>query len=126
MNPELAIYQRQVTSVLESKIKEQRIIRFFPNTDLRCGHDGLAKIAKEQKVSVTKLEKGEYVLFVNKSLTAAKLFVPGNIIAYLRMPGNQKIDPRTIALIPKFFNGSKISYDDALSEVLKKEFKLDV
>lgn len=124
MNPEVSIYKRQVAEVMAKGKACQRVVRFFPETDLRNGHEGLGQIAKKQNVKVSTLGKGEYVLFTNKRLTGCKLFAPGNIVAYLKMPDNTRIDPRTIALIPRFFDGSKINYDAALTEVLKKEFKI--
>jgi hypothetical protein len=100
----------------------QKILRYFPETDMRNGHDGLTKIAQKQGIRVDQLGLGEFVLFVNRNLNHAKLFTPGNVIAHLRMPNRHKIDPRTISLIPKFFNGTKINYTGALKEVLYKEF----
>ncbi len=51
------------------------------------------------------------------------MYTRGGIIAHLKMPAGQRINPKTIAEIPRFFNGSKINYDAALREVMHKEFK---
>lgn len=97
----------------------QRIIRYFPDTDLRSGHDGLAKIAREKKIDVRSLGAGEYLVFTNSAKNKVKVFTGGNVIAYLK--SKTKIDMRTIALIPKYFNGGEIRYDQALEKVLRKD-----
>lgn len=99
-----------------------KIIRFFPEVDMRNGHDGLRKLARKEGVNVDALGAGEYVIFLNRSKRMVKMFASGNIIAFLKMADNKKLDPRTIALIPRYFNGSKINYDAALEAVLNKEF----
>lgn len=104
----------------------QRIVRFFPDVDMRNGHDGLTELARSHKINVSDLVNGEYCLFLNRKLTHVKLFAPGNVIAHLKLPDNKKIDPSTIALIPRFFDGSKINYDKALSEAIRKKFKTDL
>ncbi len=123
LNAERTRYRKRLES-LTSLNRTAKILRFFPETDMRNSHPGLTKLAKEHGVKVDNLGSGEFVLFVNSKLTHAKLFAPGNVIAHLRMPGNSRIDPRTISLIPKFFNGSQINYDKAIKEVLYKQFKI--
>lgn len=100
-----------------------KIIRYFPDIHLGNGHDGLAHIALKNKVDVRKLYPGEFVIFVNKTQTGLKLFSQGNMVCYLKMPGSQRINPRVISLIPRFFNGSQINYSGALAEVINREFK---
>ena len=121
MKPAKALYEKRISEILMTKKVEQRIIRFFPNTDMRNGHPGLRQIALKQQIDVSKLSAGEYVLFMNSRRTAVKMFVPGNVIAHLKMPNDSRIDPRVIAHIPRFFNGKKIDYDQALEEMLRVE-----
>lgn len=97
------------------------IIRYFPESDLRKGHIGLAIIAKREGVDVKSLGHGEYLIFANRAQNRVKLYAGGNVIAYLKLDKG-RIDPRTISLIPRYFTGHKIRYDDALREVLGKEF----
>lgn len=97
-----------------------RALQLFLNSDLRCGHEGLAAIAKRQEIDVEKLERGEFVIFINALKNRVKLFTANNVIAYLQLKTGS-IDLRTIALIPQSFNASgKIDYDSALKEVIEK------
>jgi len=122
-NPEVIRFNRRLDKVEETKKPTpNRIIRYFPNTHMGNAHHGLAEIAAQHKININKLNPGEFVIFVNNDQTALKMFGPGNIIAHLRMPGSEKINPRVISMIPKFFNGTQIEYDKALREVIQKEF----
>lgn len=98
----------------------QKIIRFFPDTDLRCGHDGLSEIAKEHKINVQSLGAGEFVVFTNRKKTAVKLYAANYTVVHQRMVGGAKIDMRVISLIPKYFNGTKINIDGAVKEIITK------
>lgn len=98
-----------------------RVVQVFLGTDLRCTHLGLALIAKQHKINVEKLEPGEYVLFLNNDKNKLKLYAANHIVAYLRLPDNQKLDMKTIQLIPRAFQGSgRIDYDKALKQVLEE------
>lgn len=102
---------------------ENRLIRIVFNTDLRCGHDGLAAIAKGLRVNVNTLEIGEFVVFVNRKKCALKLYAAGNTVAHFKMPGTRQMNMSVIGLIPRFFNGKELKYDDALAEVIKKQIR---
>lgn len=101
-----------------------KLLQVFLNADLRCSHDGLTSLAKKEKVDVSQLTPGEYVIFINSGKNRIKLFAANNVLAYLRLPQG-KIDMRTISLIPRAFEASrKINYDEKLREVLTKELRL--
>ena len=100
-----------------------RLIRYFPNADLRNGHFGLAKMAKANNIDVTELES-EFVIFTNRSRTGLKMFAPGNIVAYLKTVSGQKIDLNLIRGLPKYFNGTEIKYNDALKKKIERDLKL--
>ena len=122
-NPEVQSWQRKFDVVTNNKFSApNRVVRYFPDTHLGNGHEGLAEIARKHDVNVNRLDFGEFVIFVNKKQTALKLFAPGNIVAYLKMPGSARLNPKVIAMIPRFFNGTEIDYTRALKEVIKKEF----
>lgn len=114
------------SSRLESLVTHQklsnRIVRYFSDTHLGNGHDGLRKLAKDSNVDLMSLRHGEFVVFVNKKKNALKLFASGYVIAHLKLPNGERINPRTIALLPKFFNGTEINYSNALKEVIKQEY----
>lgn len=105
--------------------KSARIVYFAPDTNLRCGHDGLSEIAKKSKhkIFVEALLPGEYLIFTNKAQNALKLYACGNVIAHLKMPAGQKLNMEAIQFIPCFFNGEKIDYKGALAEAMKKQFE---
>lgn len=119
---ELVAYQKQILHIATQKPKAQRVVRYFPDTHLGNSHHGLREIAAKVGIRVEKLQLGEYAIFVNKRQTALKLFAPGNVVAYLKMPGDCRLDPRVIAMVPKFFNGTEIKYDAAIRELIQKQF----
>jgi hypothetical protein len=100
-----------------------KIVRVFFESHLGNGHDGLAKLAKTKNVNVRNLNNGEYVIFINKRLNALKMYTSGFTIAHLRLP-NGKLDLNTIAMIPSFFNGSEIKYDEAVKKSLLTKLKI--
>jgi hypothetical protein len=99
-----------------------KIIRYFPDTNLRAGHKGLAEIAKKHKINVKELAAGEYCIFTNKARNAIKMYASGNTIAHHKDPNNRRINPLVIKYLPLFFNGKKIDYDKALDFAIRKEF----
>lgn len=104
------------------KAKKQVIIRYFSGVHLGLGHPGLTKLASKHGLKVNELGDGEYVLFANTRMTGIKLFAQNNCIAYYKSPSG-RIDPRVIALIPRFFNGTRIDLDGALREVILKDIE---
>lgn len=99
-----------------------RALQIFLNADLRNGHEGLEILAKKEKIKISTLMPGEYVIFINSSKDKIKLYAAHNVIAYLKLPRG-KIDLRTISLIPQAFNASgRIDYDELLKEVIEREF----
>lgn len=101
-----------------------RLLQVFLNVDLRCAHDGLAKVAKDNKIKIEDLEPGEFVVFVNSHKNRLKLFTANGVLAYLKLKTG-KIDLRTIALIPQAFKGSgRIDYDKALKDMIDEHLKV--
>lgn len=101
---------------IAKKTNSTKIIRFLQNTDLRCMHEGLAKVAKDEGVDVTDLNPGEFVVFANSRMTGIKVYAPGNVIAYLKSPDNHRIEIRAIQYLPRFFNGTEFNYSGALKK----------
>jgi len=93
-----------------------RIIRFFPGSDLRKGHIGLAKLARRKGIDPQNLKLGEYLIFMNNRKDKIKLFASNNIIAYLRLPQGEYISLDTIREIPNYFNGKSINYKGAIAK----------
>ena len=101
-----------------------RVLQVFLNADLRNGHEGLAELAKERGIDVTKLLPGQYVVFVNAGKDKLKLYAAANVLAYLKLTGGQKFDLRVIAHIPKAFNGSgKLDYDKSLKDAVEEALR---
>lgn len=99
-----------------------RLVRYFPESDLRMGYEGLKKLAKKEGLDLQNLGAGEFAAFVNRDRTKVKLCTGADVLAYMRMPRGAKLDPRTIQLLPRFFNGQKINYDAAIRTVLRESF----
>ena len=112
----------RVLSVKEPKKIESpvgRVLQCFLNADLRCGHEGLAILAKQNGIDITELKPGQYVLFINSHKDKLKLYACNNVVAYLKLPSGQRLNMATIQLIPKAFRGTgTIDYDKALKEVI--------
>jgi hypothetical protein len=94
-----------------------RIIEVFFETNMRNGHDGLARILKR------KLSKGEYAVFINRNWTALKMLTSEDTLLHLRRPSNKPINPKTIPYLPACVNGSRLQYDRALRVVIEKEYQ---
>lgn len=94
-----------------------RLVRYVPDADLRQGYDGMNK-----KVPLMNLGKGEFVAFVNRKRDKVKLCTGQDMVAYLRLPTGQRIDPRVIKYLPEFFNGQHLDYDKAVEKTLRKSF----
>jgi len=98
-----------------------RLVRYFPDTDMRLGYDGLANIARKQSLDLENLPKGHFVAFVNTQLNKIKLCTQNDVVAYLRLKKG-RIDPRVIARLPEYFNGGAIEYDRAVRATLLETF----
>jgi hypothetical protein len=102
-----------------------KIIHIFFETSMSNGHKGLASIAAKH-LAKTRFQEG-FVVFINKKWTALKAFTVDSeglgLVAHLKRPDNLPINPETIKLIPKYFNGSNFNYEGALREVILKKFK---
>lgn len=100
---------------------QNTLIRVVFNTNMQNGHAGLTKIASKVGVRIDQLGLGEFVVFINTRKTMLKLFAPGNTIAHFKTPDGHQLNMKVIALIPRFFNGKELRYDEALAEVIRKE-----
>ena len=96
------------------------LIKVFNDIDLRCGHKGLSKIAREHNISISKLKKGEFVAFLNNTSTGVKLLTTNNILVYLKAEKGVEIDISIIKALPTFFNGTEFSYHEGKRLGLRK------
>lgn len=101
-----------------------RIIHVFFDTDMRCGHIGLAeKAKKEGNIEVNDLETGHLLCFINAKqdrimiLTGTDEEKSYGVLAYYRSPRG-RIDLDSIRFIPEAFNAGGINYDRALKKSL--------
>lgn len=109
---------------IAKKTKRLRVIRFFRDADLRCGHDGLREMAKKEGIDPWTLEPGEFLVFANNRQNKLKIYAPGNVLCYVKSPDDRRIDLNIVRLIPRFFNGTEFNYDAAVREVLKGKLKV--
>ena len=96
------------------------LLSYFPETDLRYGHDGLAAVAKKAGKPVSKLKIGQFLLFVNRKQSAVKIITADNIMIHLKSKDNAPLNFRAINMLPKYFNGTRFNYAGALRESLEK------
>ena len=98
----------------------QRITHVFLDTDLRCQHNGLAKLAIKQKIDASKLMPGQHLIFINGALNKMKMYSPGNVVSYLRLDRG-RIDLETLAKIPQAYGHDiAVKYNKALKDTLLK------
>lgn len=103
-----------------------KVVRYFPDCHMGQGHKALSILAKKHNIVVDELPDHEFVIFMNRAHTALKMFASGNVIAHLKMPGNKKINPETIAHLPRHFGGTRINYDAALRRAVAKDLGVEV
>lgn len=96
------------------------ILRVFINADLRAGHDGLSKLAKDNGLNTQQIEPGSFLVFINTAKDKLKVYASNQVIAYLRLPKG-KINMNTIRELPRVFNGSRINYSEALKIAVEKQ-----
>jgi hypothetical protein len=100
--------------------RQGRILQCFLNADLRQGHDGLEKLARQNNIDVTRLHPGQYVVFVNSHRDKVKVYAANGVVAYYRHTGGRIYDLRVLQEIPKAFNGTAtFNMDTALKTVVE-------
>lgn len=105
-------------------MKGGTIIQIFQDVDLRCSHDGLTDVAKKEKVNLSKLNEGEYVVFFNSKRTHLKIAAAHGTIAYRRSEHGRFFDVSCIvAVVRAFHNTGRLDYDAALKERLDELLK---
>lgn len=98
-----------------------QVIQCFLKSDLRCGHDGLAALAKKDGIRVKDLVPGQYVVFINARQDRMKLYATNQVVAYIKPEGG-RIDLNTVREIPRVFLASgKIDYEAALRVRIERE-----
>jgi hypothetical protein len=123
---EINPYDRDITNqpvLKESSVSKDRVLQVFLNSDMRCNEPGLTIIAKKNGIDATKLQIGQYLIFINRSQTMLKVFAFGRVIASYRSP-HGRLEPLMLVEIPKAFKGVGMNFDAplkaALFELLKK------
>ena len=100
-----------------------KIVHWLPDTDLRNNHAGLAEIAKKKlKLEVDDLQPGEFILFVNTSWTALKVYAANNTILHHKQKDGHRLNPKAALLVPHFISGQSLNYNKALDVVIKKQY----
>lgn len=100
-----------------------KLIHYYKNVDMRNAHAGLLAICSKNKIDVSALKTGEFVLFVNRAQTVIKLLGPSGIIVHVKDSG--RLDLRTIQHIPEQFGaGNGWSYQDALKKVVERDMAI--
>lgn len=97
-----------------------RLLRVILNADLRNGHEGLAEVAKDHKLSISKLMPGEFILFLNTDRTKAKLYGAEGVLSYVRSPSG-RLNMQVLSRFSHAFLAGKIGYDDGLKTVLREQ-----
>ena len=99
-----------------------KVLHLFTEVSMSNGHDGLIAMASRRKVNVKNLDVGDFALFINKRLTAMKLFGANNVIVHYKAPDNRPIDPRALRYVPRFVSETDIGYDSGVLELIRKKY----
>ena len=103
-----------------------RIVRIFLDVDFRNQHDGLAKLARENNVSVGSLKDGEHIIFINTARNKIKMYSNRDVLSYMRLPSGRKVDLEALVEMTKCFKGDiKVSYKTALTKKVKDKLRLN-
>jgi len=107
----------------------QRIRRVFLNVSMGNRHDGLARVATAAGVKLAEMKHDDYLVFINTGRDKIAMLVGPQALdnpqpmAYVRLGKGRTVDFNAIRYLPKFFNGTSLSYDGALKEALEEHFK---
>lgn len=102
-----------------------QIRRVFLNVSMTNRIDGLQRIAEGSGIKLNDLEPGSYLVFVNAAKDKLAMLVgvhneeSRQIMAYKKLEGDRKLDLRVIAEIPRYFDGKRLNYDDALKSAVE-------
>lgn len=88
-----------------------RIAQVILNVDLRNSHDGLMAQARKEGVDFSRLQPGQYVVFINERMDKFKLLAlsptrRGAVVAYYKSYTG-RIDREEIELLPASFGVAK-------------------
>lgn len=99
-----------------------RVLQAFHNVDFRYGHDGIFNVCKEKGIDLSKMEKGNVVIFFNTSMNSMKIAFSHEDIFYHREP--HKLEIRALDKIMDRLNANgKISYPEALKDFISERLK---
>jgi hypothetical protein len=102
-----------------SLARSLRIVQLILDADMRCRHDGLAKVAKDAGVDVDTLTDGQFVVYLNRKRNYLCLYGSRNLLASVRLKTGT-IDVDTIRFIPGIFMAKgRLDYNDALRKALE-------
>ena len=97
------------------------MIAFIGGVSMANGHRGLREIAagvKPRSIDVETLKPGQYVGFVNKAGTAAKLFAANNVLIHYRSEHGKLTSEGGTGFIPEFMGSGGLHYKKRVEEAL--------
>lgn len=108
-----------------------RIQRVFLNVSMSNRIEGLQKIAIGSGIKLHELDPQSYLIFVNAAKDKVAMLVGSatknkehtQIMAYKKMGAGQAIDLRVLAEMPRYFDGKRLDYDQALNAALDAALK---
>lgn len=98
-----------------------RILRVFFDIDMRNGFEGLDLLLKKERMSLAKLRKGEFLVFLNRKQNTMKICTQNNAMIYVR--SQSRIDLNLLTHIPTYFNGTEFKFTRALEATLLSKLK---
>lgn len=86
------------------------ILTYFLDISMSYGHKRLREIAKKENRPVDKLRKGDFLLFINRRMTALKILTADDILLHKKAEKGSFLDFEAINKLPLYFN-SKTGFD---------------
>ena len=106
------------------KDRTTTIRQVFLDVSMVNRHIGLSRTAKDAGIDVTKLEPGEFVMFINPKRTKIALYGAHGSLTYIQSKGtHQPISWLILKHLPEIFNGTAFDYDAALKPWLEAYLK---
>ena len=94
------------------------IIDVIHDSDLRCGHEGLAIFAKKHGIRIDRLKEGRFVGFMNGRKDRLKMLTCNGVLVYLK--SEHEITKEQIERIPTLFYGPKFDFKKAFELGLRE------
>lgn len=112
----------ELTNRLRTQSTKNNLVRFFPKSDLRCGHKGLRELARSHGVTLSELGRGDFLLFTNKAMTAAKYLGSDGLMLHLKLDKSKVLTPANLSALPQRLWGPSFGLSRTVVKEMRSSF----